>query len=221
MRFTDAQGRIQFLPAPKIGFPGLALPASLTSLHPPSTTPSFFKSFGPLLTCSLTLGFPHFPGKKSGKAQFTCRFAQKASLSTLSSLPTALGRVHHRHTCVMTPDILLQLIYMSPLQACELLEKRNKVLIMFSFPGSMMVPNVKRDMTVPLVSELERTHRKWRKEAGQGVRESLRTQLKWNDKESQVLEYSKRIWRKRKSQGLKKELGCFLGFFLFCFLFFW
>ena len=96
---------------PEKGFPGLALPTSLISLHPPRTTGSSFQ----LCTFAYVVPHPRLTTSLWKKIQLTCSFAHKA-LSTLSCLPTVLNRVHHsfhRWTCLTTPDILLQLIYLS------------------------------------------------------------------------------------------------------------
>ena len=130
------------------------LPLLPHSIHPGLlVAPS---SFAPLLTWSLILDLPHLPGQK---VQLTYSFSHKALPSTLSCLPTVLSRVHHyfhRRTCVTTPDTLVQLIYLSPLQACKLPENGSKVLIIFAFPGTRMVPGVKGYLIDGSVSEWTR-----------------------------------------------------------------
>lgn len=87
------------------------LPPSLIPTHPrPLTVPSLFNSFGPLLTWSFILEFPHLSGKS------TCGIPIKQSLLPCQVHPqswteTITPCTHI--TYVMAPDTLLQLVYLS------------------------------------------------------------------------------------------------------------
>ena len=80
---------------PEKGFPGLALPTSLISLHPPRTTGSSFQ----LCTFAYVVPHPRLTTSLWKKIQLTCSFAHKALLSTLSC-PT--------HSPEQSPSLLPQ-----------------------------------------------------------------------------------------------------------------
>lgn len=95
------------------------------------------------------------------------------------------------YTCVIAPNILLQPVCLSPLLAYELLEDRAKVCMLFAFPGTRMVPRVKRYLIDGSVSEQEDL---WEPKLGGRLGyEKKALDSAEHDKESQVMECSKSI----------------------------